>query len=68
MDSTDHLLILQGFVRIHIVDMTLKLSSIFLMMEKARIEFDLEDYSVSQTTLEQVFLNFAKLQRPVEES
>lgn len=32
-------------------------------MEEAKIKFNIEDYSLSQTSLEQVFLSFAKLQR-----
>ena len=33
-------------------------------MESIKEQFSIEDYSVSQTTLEQVFLNFARAQRP----
>lgn len=35
-------------------------------MEKAKEQYNIDDYSVSQTTLEQVFLNFAKYQREDE--
>ncbi|XP_064607351.1 phospholipid-transporting ATPase ABCA1-like [Liolophura sinensis] len=38
------------------------LSSVFSCMEEARKELNIEDYSVSQTTLDQVFINFAKKQ------
>ena len=31
-------------------------------MERAKVRYNIEDYSVSQTTLEQVFLNFARAQ------
>lgn len=31
-------------------------------MEDNKINLDVEDYSVSQTTLEQVFINFARAQ------
>ncbi|XP_014676332.1 PREDICTED: LOW QUALITY PROTEIN: ATP-binding cassette sub-family A member 3-like [Priapulus caudatus] len=56
-----------GFVHFHITDMSLKLSDIFATMEHAKAEYHLDDYSVSQTTLEQVFLNFAKAQRTEDE-
>ena len=36
-------------------------------MESIKEQFHIEDYSVSQTTLEQVFLNFARAQRPPRE-
>ncbi|CAH2980304.1 unnamed protein product [Chilo suppressalis] len=35
---------------------------VFHIMEEARRQFPIEDYSVSQTTLEQVFLRFTRLQ------
>ncbi|XP_061181755.1 phospholipid-transporting ATPase ABCA1-like [Saccostrea echinata] len=38
----------------------IKLSSIFGQLEKAKSRLNIEDYSVSQTTLDQVFINFAK--------
>jgi hypothetical protein len=37
-----------------------KLSQIFGKMEKSRETLNIKDYSVSQTTLDQVFVNFAK--------
>nr|XP_034311883.1 phospholipid-transporting ATPase ABCA1-like [Crassostrea gigas] len=37
-----------------------KLSYIFGQLEKAKSLLNIEDYSVSQTTLDQVFINFAK--------
>ncbi|XP_062578503.1 ATP-binding cassette sub-family A member 7-like [Saccostrea cucullata] len=37
-----------------------KLSNIFGQLEKAKSKLNIEDYSVSQTTLDQVFINFAK--------
>ena len=43
-------------------------ASVFGTMERAKERFGIEDYSVSQTTLEQVFLNFARAQlEPSEE-
>ncbi|XP_062592616.1 phospholipid-transporting ATPase ABCA1-like [Saccostrea cucullata] len=44
---------------------TIKLSYIFGQIESVRHEFSIEDYSVSQTTLDQVFINFAKNQTDV---
>lgn len=40
-----------------------KWSRIFGLMESNRDELNVEDYSVSQTTLEEIFLEFAKYQR-----
>uniref|UniRef100_A0A2C9L2Z3 ABCA1-4-like C-terminal R2 regulatory domain-containing protein n=1 Tax=Biomphalaria glabrata TaxID=6526 RepID=A0A2C9L2Z3_BIOGL len=40
----------------------LSLSRLFEAMELAKRDFHVEDYSVSQTTLDQVFINFAKKQ------
>ncbi|GFN96696.1 ATP-binding cassette sub-family a member 1 [Plakobranchus ocellatus] len=40
----------------------LSLSKLFEAMEEAKLKFNVEDYSVSQTTLDQVFINFAKKQ------
>jgi len=39
---------------------------LFGAVERARLTYDIEDYSVSQTTLEQVFINFARMQREVQ--
>ncbi|XP_063824930.1 phospholipid-transporting ATPase ABCA3-like isoform X2 [Ostrinia nubilalis] len=39
---------------------------VFHVMEEARTKFSIEDYSVSQTTLEQVFLRFTRLQGNIE--
>lgn len=39
-----------------------KLSTIFGKLESNRNNLNIKDYSVSQTTLDQVFVNFAKLQ------
>jgi hypothetical protein len=37
---------------------------VFGEIERAKNELDIEDYSVSQTSLEQVFISFARMQRP----
>jgi len=40
---------------------------IFGTMERAKKEYDIDDYSVSQTSLEQVFINFARAQHSERE-
>lgn len=40
------------------------LLKVFGILEKAKEEYNLEDYSISQTTLEQVFLTFGNLNNP----
>jgi len=40
---------------------------LFGAVEGARSTYDIEDYSVSQTTLEQVFISFARMQREPQE-
>src|SRR6218665_1633087 len=40
----------------------IKWSHIFGMMEKAEITYQIEDYTVGQTTLEQIFVRFARVQ------
>ena len=50
-------------VHYHITDPSLSWAQIFGSMERAKTTFDIEDYNVSQTSLEQVFLNFARVQR-----
>ena len=40
---------------------------IFGTMEQATKDYDIDDYSVSQTTLEQVFINFARAQHAERE-
>ena len=39
------------------------MSFIFKTMEKAKCDYNFEDYLVSGTTLEQIFLAFARSQR-----
>lgn len=41
----------------------MKWSKMFGMMEKCKKSLHIEDYSISQTSLEQVFLSFTKFQR-----
>nr|XP_021189995.2 phospholipid-transporting ATPase ABCA1 [Helicoverpa armigera]WRX06182.1 ABCA1 [Helicoverpa armigera] len=51
-----------GISTYYINDTGLPWWSVFDVMEEARRQFPIEDYSVSQTTLEQVFLQFTRLQ------
>ncbi|XP_071943840.1 phospholipid-transporting ATPase ABCA3-like [Antedon mediterranea] len=53
----------QGIIHYHIKRSDKTWANIFGIMEGAKDKFSIEDYSVSQTTLEQVFLNFARAQR-----
>ena len=58
----------QGMVHYHIAKDKVSWSQIFGTIERVKEQYDIEDYSVSQTTLDQVFLNFARAQTPpVEE-
>ncbi|XP_066148886.1 cholesterol transporter ABCA5-like [Euwallacea fornicatus] len=43
------------------------LANCFMQLEKAKVELDIEEYSFSQTTLEQVFLKFAQYDEVNEE-
>jgi len=52
----------QGLVHYHLPESGLTWARIFGLMESAKTKYQIEDYSVGQTTLEQVFLNFAKSQ------
>ncbi|XP_054158739.1 phospholipid-transporting ATPase ABCA3-like [Oppia nitens] len=47
----------------HIDDPSISWSHIFGTIEKAKVLLNIEDYSVGQTTLEQIFLEFAKKQK-----
>ncbi|CAG2169599.1 unnamed protein product [Oppiella nova] len=44
----------------HITDTSTQWSQLFHVMQSAHKELDLEDYNLSDTTLEQIFLSFAK--------
>jgi ATP-binding cassette subfamily A (ABC1) protein 3 len=58
----------QGMVHYHITDTNIKLAELFRSIENAKDFYHIEDYSISQTTLEQIFLNFARAQIPPEET
>jgi ATP-binding cassette subfamily A (ABC1) protein 3 len=45
----------------------MSLAAVFRRLEAARDAFGIEDYGVSQATLEQIFLTFAKQQRKSDE-
>ena len=47
----------------HIQPDVLPISVLFQRMEAARVSTAMEDYSISQTTLDDVFIRFANLQR-----
>ncbi|XP_005108894.3 ATP-binding cassette sub-family A member 3 [Aplysia californica] len=52
-----------GYIHIHIEDSNVKLANIFSLMEGAKQSLNVQDYSVHQTTLEQVFLSFVRHQK-----
>ena len=54
----------KGYIHFHVQSPSTPWSTLFRVMEDAKKEMTptLEEYSISQTTLEQVFLNFAKKQ------
>jgi hypothetical protein len=58
----------QGAVTYQLCNENLRWATVFREMEEHRDGLGIEDYSVSQTTLEQVFVNFAKDQTEVEET
>ena len=47
----------------HIPKSTIGVGVVFKVLEEVKANYDIEDYSVSQTSIEQVFLNFAREQR-----
>ena len=56
-----------GFLNIHIKDQsTHVLSVVFSMIENVKSRFSIEYYVVTQTNLEQIFLNFASRQIDTE--
>ena len=54
----------QGLLHFHITDTSIPWAKLFGVMESVKARFNIEDYSVSQTSLEQVFINFARSQVP----
>ena len=45
----------------------LRWARLFGTVENSRSRYDIEDYSISQTTLEQIFIGFARMQRKPQE-
>ncbi|KAJ1067367.1 hypothetical protein K5549_010485 [Capra hircus] len=58
----------QGMVHYHLPGDGLSWAKVFGVLEKAKEKYGVDDYSVSQTSLEQVFLSFAHLQPPTEDA
>lgn len=56
----------QGLITYYVPRENLTWSKMFGLMETAKNKFNIEDYSISQTSLEQVFLGFAKDQKDEE--
>lgn len=52
----------QGLITYHIPTTHMTWSRMFGVMESAKRQLDIEDYSLGQTSLEQVFLSFTKYQ------
>eukprot|EP00002_Diphylleia_rotans_P030496 TRINITY_DN6270_c0_g1_i4.p1 TRINITY_DN6270_c0_g1~~TRINITY_DN6270_c0_g1_i4.p1 ORF type:complete len:1633 (-),score=415.86 TRINITY_DN6270_c0_g1_i4:245-5143(-) len=53
-----------GKLRYQIASHNMNLATVFENLESNRHELQIEDYALSQTTLEQVFVNFARQQEP----
>ncbi|XP_034781951.2 phospholipid-transporting ATPase ABCA3-like [Acipenser ruthenus] len=70
IESTFHESVLkdehQGMVHYHLTDTTLTWAQVFGTMEAAKEKYGIEDYCVSQISLEQVFLSFAQFQHCAE--
>ncbi|GBM80125.1 ATP-binding cassette sub-family A member 3 [Araneus ventricosus] len=56
----------QGMLQYHVVNPSVTLSRLFKFMSHMKVQFELEDYLISDTSLEQIFLTFARAQRPSE--
>ncbi|RUS82911.1 hypothetical protein EGW08_009334 [Elysia chlorotica] len=52
----------QGYIHFQVPDTGLKLAQVFSLMESTKANLSVQDYSVHQTTLEQVFLTFTRTQ------
>jgi len=58
-----------GLVQYHVPrSPSVSLAALFSTMEEVGDQFSVEDYSISQTTLEQVFISFARSQRPPDDT
>ncbi|CAG7822963.1 unnamed protein product [Allacma fusca] len=56
-----------GFVQYYVPGRNTKWADLFAVMERAKEEFNLDAYSVGQTSLEQVFFNFTTQSKSFEE-
>lgn len=52
----------------HVSDITVSWSFLFTIMERAKQRYNLEDYALSDTTLEQIFISFARQQGQLQMS
>ncbi|XP_068946900.1 phospholipid-transporting ATPase ABCA3-like [Petaurus breviceps papuanus] len=57
----------QGMVDYYLPSKDLSWAKVFGILEKNKDQYELDDYSISQISLEQVFMNFAHLQQLSEE-
>ncbi|RUS76071.1 hypothetical protein EGW08_016175 [Elysia chlorotica] len=57
----------QGYIHFQVPDAGVKLAQVFSLMESSKTNLSVQDYSVHQTTLEQVFLTFTRSQVPPKE-
>jgi hypothetical protein len=57
----------EGYVHIHVNENNLSLGALFSTMESCKEKYHIENYTVSQTTLEEVFLTFAESQLDPDE-
>ena len=53
----------QGLIHYHVTDTRTLWSHMFTVMEEMKAKYFLEDYVVSDTTLELIFLAFARIQQ-----
>ncbi|CAN8022545.1 unnamed protein product [Ixodes persulcatus] len=58
----------QTLLHFHVTDLSIKWSDLFETMEEMKQRLRFEDYIVSDTTLEQIFLAFARSQRNAEDA
>ncbi|XP_054848460.1 phospholipid-transporting ATPase ABCA3 isoform X2 [Eublepharis macularius] len=57
----------QGMVHYHLTNKNLSWAQVFGALEKAKEKYHVEDYSVSQISLEQVFMSFTRFQHYTED-
>ncbi|XP_068631845.1 phospholipid-transporting ATPase ABCA3-like [Battus philenor] len=53
----------QGLLTYYLPDRSVAWSKMFGLLERAKEDYEIEDYCISQTTLEQIFLQFTKYQK-----